>query len=199
MQLSEKITKLRKERDLTQEQLAEQLYVSRTAISKWETGRGMPSMESLQMLAQLFSITLDELLSTEEIVIIAKNESKQSIRRFVSYIDSIINLSALLSLMLPLYKLEQGGIYYSVPLYGLGGWQGIAFWFAPIIMAVCGILQIIFILNDKESFYIATSITSAAIHVLATLLLILSAQPYPSVLFFFLLVLKGIVLLKNRR
>ena len=50
MELSEKIQKLRKEHNLTQEQLAEQLFVSRTAVSKWETGRGMPSMESLQMI-----------------------------------------------------------------------------------------------------------------------------------------------------
>ena len=59
MELSEKIQKLRKEHNLTQEQLAEQLFVSRTAVSKWETGRGMPSMESLQMIAKIFNITLE--------------------------------------------------------------------------------------------------------------------------------------------
>lgn len=51
MELSEKIQKLRKEHNMTQEQFAEKLFVSRTAVSKWETGRGMPSMESLQMIA----------------------------------------------------------------------------------------------------------------------------------------------------
>lgn len=47
MDLSEKLQKLRKENNLTQEDLAKKLFVSRTAISKWETGRGMPSIESL--------------------------------------------------------------------------------------------------------------------------------------------------------
>ena len=104
MELSEKIQKLRKEHNLTQEQLAEQLFVSRTAVSKWETGRGTPSMESLKQIANLFHITLDQLLSTEEVVVIAENENKENMKRFASYIDGIINLSALLGLLLPLYK-----------------------------------------------------------------------------------------------
>jgi len=104
MELSEKIQKLRKEQGLTQEQFAEQLFVSRTAVSKWETGRGAPSMESLKQIANLFHITLDQLLSTEEVVVIAENENKDNMKRFASYIDGIINLSALLGLLLPLYK-----------------------------------------------------------------------------------------------
>ena len=104
MELSEKIQKLRKEQGLTQEQFAEQLFVSRTAVSKWETGRGTPSMESLKQIANLFHITLDQLLSTVEVVVIAENENKDNMKRFASYIDGIINLSALLGLLLPLYK-----------------------------------------------------------------------------------------------
>ena len=104
MELSEKIQKLRKEQGLTQEQFAEQLFVSRTAVSKWETGRGTPSMESLKQIANLFHITLDQLLSTEEVVVIAENENKDNMKRFASNIDGIINLSALLGLLLPLYK-----------------------------------------------------------------------------------------------
>ena len=104
MELSEKIQKLRKKQGLTQEQFAEQLFVSRTAVSKWETGRGTPSMESLKQIANLFHITLDQLLSTEEVVVIAENENKDNMKRFASYIDGIINLSALLGLLLPLYK-----------------------------------------------------------------------------------------------
>ena len=138
MELSEKIQKLRKEHNMTQEQFAEKLFVSRTAVSKWETGRGMPSMESLQMIAKIFHITLDELLSTEEIVVIAESENKENIKRFASYMDGIINLAALLALLLPLYKMEDNGFFHSVPLYQLGGWQGLVFWIAPIIMMLCG-------------------------------------------------------------
>lgn len=103
MELSEKIQKLRKEHNLTQEQLAEQLFVSRTAVSKWETGRGMPSMESLQMIARLFNITLDDLLRAEEIITIAENENRENISRFASLVDGIFNIAAIVGLLLPLY------------------------------------------------------------------------------------------------
>ena len=62
MELAKKIQKLRKENNMTQEQLAQKLCVSRTAVSEWENGRGMPGIESLQMIAKLFPITLDDLL-----------------------------------------------------------------------------------------------------------------------------------------
>ena len=47
MLLGEKIKKLRTDNGLTQEELAERIYVTRTAVSKWETGKGMPGIESL--------------------------------------------------------------------------------------------------------------------------------------------------------
>ena len=122
MELAEKIQKLRKERGLTQEQLAEQLFVSRTAVSKWETGRGTPSIESLQMIAKFYGITLDELLGTEEVITIAKNENKENISKFAAYMDGIFNISAILCLLLPLYKVEMNDVFYSVPLFQFKGW-----------------------------------------------------------------------------
>jgi len=62
MEFSEKPQQLRKENGLTQEQLAEKLFVSRTAISKWESGRGYPSLDYLKSISKLFSISIDDLL-----------------------------------------------------------------------------------------------------------------------------------------
>ena len=59
MEFNEKLQKLRKEQNLTQEELAEKLFVSRTAISKWESGRGYPSIDSLKVIAKYFHITID--------------------------------------------------------------------------------------------------------------------------------------------
>ena len=50
MEFNEKLQQLRTGKNLTQEQLAEQLYVSRTAISKWESGKGYPNIESLKCI-----------------------------------------------------------------------------------------------------------------------------------------------------
>lgn len=199
MELSEKIQKLRKEQGLTQEQFAEQLFVSRTAVSKWETGRGTPSMESLKQIANLLHITLDQLLSTEEIVVIAESENKENIKRFASYIDGIINLAALLGLLLPLYKIEDNGFFYSVPLYQLGGWQRIVFWIPPVIMMICGIAQMLLAGSENTKMNTAANVIGTAAHISAIILLILCAHPYPAVLFFFLFAMKGILLLKKQQ
>ena len=54
MDFSKKLQELRKQKGLTQEELAKKLYVSRTAISKWESGRGYPSIDSLKEIAKFF-------------------------------------------------------------------------------------------------------------------------------------------------
>ena len=63
----EKLKKLRMEKHFTQEELAEKIWVTRTAISKWETNRGYPSIDSLKQLANLFDISIDALISNEDI------------------------------------------------------------------------------------------------------------------------------------
>lgn len=63
--LSEKLLMLRKKRGLSQEQLAEQLQVSRQAISKWETGSSVPESDKLLAISEYFGVTLDYLMKEE--------------------------------------------------------------------------------------------------------------------------------------
>ena len=65
MKLSEKIRSLRTEAGLSQEQLGERICVSRQAITKWETGAGVPDISNLVSLSNLFNISVDELLRDE--------------------------------------------------------------------------------------------------------------------------------------
>ena len=67
MEFHERIQELRKGKGLTQEELAQALYVSRTAVSKWESGRGYPNIDSLKALSKFYSVSIDELLSSEEV------------------------------------------------------------------------------------------------------------------------------------
>lgn len=66
MTLGEKIRNYRKQAGLTQEQLADKLFVSRQAITKWESDAGTPDINNIQALAQLFNISVDALLKDEE-------------------------------------------------------------------------------------------------------------------------------------
>jgi transcriptional regulator with XRE-family HTH domain len=73
MNFAEKLKTLRKQKGISQEQLAEKIYVSRQAITKWESGNGIPDIENLIAISALFNESLDSLLS-EEKSLISKNE-----------------------------------------------------------------------------------------------------------------------------
>jgi transcriptional regulator with XRE-family HTH domain len=73
MVFSEKLKTLRKEKNISQEQLAEKIHVSRQAITKWESGNGIPDIENLIAISALFNESIDSLLS-EEKSLISKNE-----------------------------------------------------------------------------------------------------------------------------
>lgn len=91
MEFNEKLQELRKQKGLTQEELSEILYVSRTAISKWESGRGYPNIDSLKAISKYFSVSLDELLSCDAILTIAEEENTQKEGTFVTwFLDYLI-------------------------------------------------------------------------------------------------------------
>lgn len=66
MDFGDKLKQIRKKEGLSQEQLAEKIGVSRQAITKWETGRGLPDVENMVILAEIFKMTLDELVLQEK-------------------------------------------------------------------------------------------------------------------------------------
>lgn len=66
MKLDEKLIHLRKEKGITQLELAEAVNVSRQAVSKWESGGGIPSTENLLGLSELYGVPVDYLLNEEE-------------------------------------------------------------------------------------------------------------------------------------
>src|SRR5699024_12252854 len=66
MFFSDKLKKEREKRGWSQDYLAEKIYVSRQSVSKWETGKNYPSIEVIIDLSDLFDITIDELLRSDE-------------------------------------------------------------------------------------------------------------------------------------
>ena len=119
MRLEEKLTVLRKESGYTQLDLAEKVRVSRQAISKWETGRALPSAENLKYLSELFGVSVDYLLNddmteeakpkeqepapepqTEEAVFPEKEEGKKVRWK---YIAAALLLAVLLGLLIGVF------------------------------------------------------------------------------------------------
>ena len=68
MLFSEKLKLFRTSNDLTQEELAEKLNVSRQAITKWESGDGIPDIENLKQISNLFNVTIDELVKEDKTI-----------------------------------------------------------------------------------------------------------------------------------
>lgn len=86
------ITKLRKEKNMTQEQLAEKLSVSNKSISRWETGRNMPDMALLIPLSEALGITTTELLNGETASHV-NNETNQAVINTINYSSKKINMA----------------------------------------------------------------------------------------------------------
>lgn len=100
MEFNEKLQELRKQKGLTQEELAEHLFVSRTAISKWESGRGYPSIDSLKAVSKFFGVTVDELLSGDELLTIAEDEHKQKENHLRDLMFGLLDCSVIMFLFL---------------------------------------------------------------------------------------------------
>ena len=92
MELSKKIKQIRNDNKLTQEQFAEKMLVSRTAVSKWENGTCYPSIDSLKYISKIFNVSLDKLLSSEEILEISKTENQSNISKYNSLLFCLLDI-----------------------------------------------------------------------------------------------------------
>lgn len=81
MRFEEKIVELRKQKGLSQEELAEQLGVSRQAVSRWELGQTLPDIPNLLQLCELFGVNADYLVRDEEQATAKSDQSAKTIAK----------------------------------------------------------------------------------------------------------------------
>ena len=200
MEFNQKLQELRKQKGLTQEDLAEKLYVSRTAISKWESGRGYPNIESLRAISKFFSVTLDELLSSDEVLTIAEEDNKRKEKHFRDLTYGLLDICVALLLFLPFFAEKTDGIVRSVSLISLDGVQlylKTAYLAVVISMIVMGILTLA-LQNVKTAAWVKSKTTiSLILGAIAVLVFIISSQPYAAVFAFALLAIKALMLIKR--
>ena len=119
MEFNKKLQELRKENGITQEELSKILYVSRTAVSKWESGRGYPNLDSLKRIAEYFNVTVDQLLSSRELLTVAESDSKKKRQFLLSIIYALVDISFLTFFIIPFFAERIDGKIYQVTLFSL--------------------------------------------------------------------------------
>ena len=114
MEFANQLKKYRTEKNLSQEQLAEEIFVTRQTISNWETEKSYPDVHSLMLLSSLFQVSLDQLLKGD--IEIMKNEiKKEDIAQFNKY-SVMYTISLLVT------------VVSAIPLFELLKWLGVIIW-----------------------------------------------------------------------
>ena len=201
MDFNEKLQNLRKQKGLTQEELAEALIVSRTAISKWESGRGYPNIESLKLIAKTFSVTIDVLLSGEELLDIAERDNKKKEGIFCDLLFGIMDIFTSLLIFLPFFAEKANGAISEVSLLALlavAPYLKTVFLCLVFAIILFGILTLA-LQNCTNIIWqkIKTKI-SLILNLLGVFIFTICLQPYAAIFIFMFLIIKVLILLKKR-
>ena len=200
MNFNKKLQELRKQEGLTQEDLAQKLYVSRAAIYKWESGRGYPNIDSLKAIANLFSITVDELLSGNELLDLLQEENKQKTYSFRDLVFGLLDISALMLLFLPFFAGRQNGIIQPISLISLSGistYLKAIYFILLVLLALSGII-ILSLQNCRNNFWLKSKyLISIILNTICAFIFIVGLHPYASIYLFVFLLIKFIILIKK--
>ena len=202
MEFNEKLQELRKQKGLTQEELAEILYVSRAAVSKWESGRGYPNIESLKAIARFFGITIDDLLSGDELLNIAETETQQREKHYLNLVFGLLDCSVAIILFLPFFGQRADGVINEVSLLQLT--LTAPYLKALYLVVVTGIIAsgilTLILKNSNLSFWNNNnkSKLSMLLNIFGVGIFIIGQQPYAAVFMFAYLIIKTSMLIKWR-
>ena len=200
MEFNEKLRDLRKSKGLTQEQLAEAIFVSRTAISKWESGRGVPNIESLKALSEFFSISLDSLLSGEELLEVAETNVKETKTQMRDTIFGLLDCLPLLFLFLPFFGQRGQTPVRSVPLVSFESAAAYvkSSYIVFVLLALgIGITLLALQAADMNIWKKYKYPLSVGVSILGAALFMLTLQPYAAFFVFALLVIKAFLLVRR--
>ena len=200
MEFHEKLQALRKQKGLTQEELAAVLYVSRTAVSKWESGRGYPNIDSLKAIAQFFSVTVDELLSGDELLSIAQADGTQKQTRLRERTFGLLDMSVAIVLFLPFFGQKTNGIIQEVSLLSLRAispYLRVVYMAFVIAIVVWGVLTLALPNNTHSLFVRNKSRLSLLLSAVGVMLFVIGQQPYAAIFVFVFLAIKAFMLIKK--
>lgn len=202
MEFGEKLLELRNSKGMTQEELAEALFVSRTAISKWESGRGYPSIDSLKEISKFFSVSIDELLSGEKLVTIAEKENRANIHKVLDYLIGLNDLLACGLIFLPLFPHPVENMIYAVSLIEYSDVSAtirLIYWGLFASLVVTGAVIVVLNHFKCEKIKRIMIILSMGISIVTVLVLAITRAAYATSVAFILMIIKGLLLLKREK
>ena len=200
MEFHEKLQSLRRQRGLTQEELAQALYVSRTAVSKWESGRGFPNIDSLKAIAAFFSVSVDELLSGDALLTIAEAEGRRRAGHIRDLMFGLLDCGMGLLLFLPLFGQRNGEVVQAVSLLSLASvrpYLKAAFLTAVILQVLLGILSLALQSCGSARWRTCQVRLSLGLNAAAVVLFLAALQAYASAFALALLLVKALLLIKR--
>lgn len=139
MELGKQIRKYRNEKTLSQEALAEKIYVSRQTVSNWENDKSYPDVNSLVLLSEVFEVSLDQLIKGD--VEIMREEINRTDQKKFERLSNIFTILFLAVLITP------------VPLVHFLSYAGLAIW---IVILAAGSYVAILVEREKKKFNMQT-------------------------------------------
>ena len=199
MEFNEKLQELRKTKGMTQEELANELYVSRTAISKWESGKGYPNIDSLRAISKFFLVSLDDLLSSEEILDAAETELKSKVHKLKDIVFGTLDCSLIMFFFFPFFGQKRDGIIDQVSLINFTECE--TYIKVPYIIGLIAIVLLGFLTlalqNYNNRIWLQNkSKISLLLSAMLTMFFILFSEPYAAGFTFLFLIIKSIMLIK---
>ena len=198
-EFNEKLKELRKARNLTQEELAESIFVSRTAVSKWKSGRGYPSIDSLKELSRFFSVSIDELISPDEVVIAAERDKRKFVGGYTSLICGMNDVMLVLLLFMPAFGNgpDDPSAISLLALSGINPWVKAVFVAVVAATIICGLCEVSVSSYDKSNWRSALLAIGVSLSVACVAVFIVARQPYAGIFSFALLVVKSLLLIRR--
>jgi len=201
VKFSEKLVRLRKNEQLTQEQLSDKLHISRAAVSKWENGRGFPNLEALVNISRLFQVPVDELLTGEELISLTERDRRLRLNKLTTLVYGLIDLLMGGLIFLPLFGKKVGEYIHLVNLleYTTKGYIQILFFSTLILHTLYGLGELIVQFVNNQRVHRIIQVGSLGLLSWSIVVFIATREPYANTLLFMLLLIKTVLFIRKNQ
>lgn len=194
MEVNKKIQKLRKENNLTQDQLAERLGVSKIYVARIENGKILPSVKDIKNIARILDVNVSDLTSFDDLIFIAENDNYNRLDRKTTLFFAILDILSISFIFMPFY-VKNNNVMTLIELKPLSSLLYIAYLVLLIVSFIVGVLEIIFSANNKKNKLKNVKIISVVVYAFSILIFALSKQSYITAFLFLFLMIKILFLL----